>query len=201
MRCREAERWISSRIDGEAIPHGVLEGLETHIAACAGCSRFLRDEEERARALGAHLAAGNTQPLARVVMAAVRAGEASSLPEFPLPARPGRGGAPYTRPLAALAAALLVIGALVFLGPGPDVAVGPPNEVAEDAGTTLIYFHEEGIAPSEGASPLEKEVRERHQVILEPARGGARTGPLPAGREQRHFMQTQYQRFVDYRYY
>jgi len=195
MRCREAESWISSRIDGEAIPHGALDGLEMHLAACSGCSRFLRDEEERARALGAHLAAGDTRPLARAVMAAVRAGEAESLPELLLP--PRRARAPFLRPLAVAAAALLAVGAL-FLGHGPDVAVGPRGEVAEDGGTTLIYFRE-AMAPSAGGSPLEKEVRERHQVILAPVRDGVSGRPIPDGSGGRQYMQ--YQKFTDYRYY
>jgi hypothetical protein len=193
MRCREAESWISSRIDGEAIPHGALDGLEMHLAACSGCCRFLRDEEERARALGAHLAAGDTRPLARAVMAAVRAGEAESLPER-LPGSRFRGGAPFLRPLAVVAAAFLVVGALVFfdLDPGNP----PANDVLETAPLPKLIYVEE-VVPSPEDSPLEKETYERRQIILEP--GGGSSRPVPEDSGPKHYMQ--YQKFTDYRYY
>ena len=200
MHCKKAELWISIRIDGEPIPERDAEALEAHLAGCAACTRILREEEIRARALEAHLGAGDTQLLSRAVMARVRASEAHAGPEPRLPMSLARR-APYGW-VAAAVAALLALGALVFFGLG-FVSDRPGSEVA-GMQARLIFERDElrrEIMPSLDGLPLEKQVFQRRQIILSPTEDEGSEGRTPFEDEQRHFMQTQLQKFVDYSYY
>ena len=201
MHCKKAEFWISIRIDGEAIPERDAEALEAHLAACAACSRTLREGEVRARALGAYLGAGDTQPLARAVMGRVRARDAHAGPELRLPMSLDRR-APYRR-IAMAVAALLALGALVFFGLD-FVSDRPGSEVAGTQEARLIFErdeHRREIVPSPDGSPLEKHVHELRQIILSPVDDEGPEGRKPFEDEQRHLMQTRLQKFVDHTYY
>jgi len=201
MHCKKAEFWISIRIDGEAIPERDAEALEAHLAACAACSRILGEGEIRARALGAYLGGGETQPLERAVMAGVRSREAQGWPDSRLPVSLERPAAPYRRAAYALAA-LLVVGALVFFG--LDLVSDPSNDMAGIRGARLIYQRDDlrrEIVPSPDGSPLEKQVLEMRQIILSPTEDEGSWGRKPFEDEQRHLMQTRLQKFVDHTYY
>ena len=105
--------------------------------------------------------------------------------------------APYRR-VATAVAALLALGALVFFG----LDFVPDRHGIQEA--RLIFERDElrrEIVPSLDGSPLEKQVFQRRQIILSPTEDEGSLGRTPFEDEQRHFMQTELQKFVDYPYY
>ena len=100
-------------------------------------------------------------------------------------------------------AALLALGALVFFGLD-FLSDRPGSEVAAIRGARLIYQRDDlrrEIVSSPDGSPLEKQVLGMRQIILSPTEDEGSEGRTPFEDEQRHFMQTRLQKFVDYSYY
>src|SRR6266545_8178417 len=51
MRCKEAEFWISLRVDAEEVPAGKNRPLAQHLAACPSCRGLLSGEAQRSSIL------------------------------------------------------------------------------------------------------------------------------------------------------
>jgi len=174
MKCDEAERWISTRIDGEDVPPGKAVELEGHLAACAACREALAVETRRAgildRALSAD-AAGDPA-LAAAVTAAARTGYGGS---------PGRGGAVVRmRFLRMAAAAAVLIGVALFLlrpdGGVPSGKTGPsgggPVPISA-ASYRPSVLEEESVDPrlelNRAGRPVERVIVNQHYIYWFPA--------------------------------
>jgi hypothetical protein len=208
MRCREAELWISVRIDGETVPQPQAQALEMHVASCSSCSRVLADLETRARLLSEALSSGDTAPLSRAVLDRLASAEPSR--GFESVARPF-GRQPWSaRSLRWAAASAAAAVALILAWPdgrpggqgGPDGPRGGVTSmpVSGDGGPPRITLELEDfrrmVVPALDGSPMEKEVRETRQFIFD--RGEKKSGfDLD---ERRHFRTTEYQRLVDFPY-
>jgi hypothetical protein len=130
MRCDEAERWISMRVDnslrvaGESLPPVQDEALRDHLQLCSACRTLLEREGERSMLLaeaisarGAIVAGGRAEEdLAAAIVAASGAlASRGSVRPFP------RGAFAFSL----AAAAAVVAGAVWFFGPAEVPALGP----------------------------------------------------------------------------
>jgi hypothetical protein len=159
MRCRKAELWISTRVDGEEVPELEAKALERHLASCQACSRLLVEEEARARILGASLGGGDARPLVREILA---------IASRPPRAAPRRGVPPARALTLAAAAAVLLMG----LGGAKFLAWrfgSGSGEVVPAEGLRITYEREDVLElPASDFPP--RQVYEKRRIIL-PWRG------------------------------
>jgi hypothetical protein len=175
MKCNEAERWISVKIDGEDVPAGKAVELEGHLAACTACREALAAETRRAGILDRALSAGaaGDPALAAAVAAAARTGAGE--------ARPGREGAVVRmRFLRMAAAAAVIIGIGLFLlrpdGHPHAGKTGPsgggPVPISS-ASYRPSVFEEESVDPrlelNRAGRPVERVIVNQHYIYWFPA--------------------------------
>lgn len=162
MRCKEAERWISVRVDGEPIPASKAEGLERHLEECANCREVLADERRQADAIDSALKAD--LPTDEVFGDAV-VEEALGRPAAPTVAR-------RLLPRAALG---MAAGILIALGlrltvfvperpPSPTVGSGPHLPLV------LVQSVDQETVTSGEGQPYERGVMKERGTIIFPAR-------------------------------
>jgi hypothetical protein len=204
MRCKEAEFWISLRIDGEEIPSGKCGPLDRHLVECASCRGILSQERERFAILGRSLGrpAGEEALLsARILAQAAAQGLERS--------RPSWGGtwlpASVFIPLAATFLVAAVGVGWWWLAPAPDVRAREPGYalLEQDSLDRDLYSTEAGepvlrdtlkkrwtfspvsTRPSGGLSPREQGRKQgmAGEVILDVER-----------------VDTRYFRFADFQY-
>jgi len=163
MRCREAERWISVRVDGETIPAEKAEGLDRHLEECEDCRKVLADERRRAGALDSALRAD--LPADGVLGAAV-VEEALRRPAAPTAVRKL-----LPRAVLGMAAGILIALGLrltVFVPERP----GSPSSSEDACGPSVLdvrWIDPEMVTSGEGW-PLERGVQKQHRIYLFPAR-------------------------------
>jgi hypothetical protein len=199
LDCREAERFLSARIDGELgggpEAQTLAAHLAAHLAACPACRNVEREEMERSRLLSGALAGGGVPPsLVDSVLEELRESAATR----------GRGdrrnafalGGFLSTPWARIAALALVTVAGVWLAvawwggdpkaspglvgtrdtverePGP---VGSPSaaRVSRPTAPLRFVFEDERWDPeirSDAQGSLwKRQVRTRHNILLDPA--------------------------------
>jgi len=163
MRCGEADRWISLRVDGERIPSEEALRLDAHLDGCPACRRILADEARRVSLLEKFLRAEG-EGEHRLAEAIIGAG---CVP----PRRWNRIlASPILRTAASLAAALLVGIALRSLPLGPS---GEPEAAGPERNVLSVLEHDswkpDGVDYRCG-EPLERGVRTQRWIYGFPGR-------------------------------
>jgi len=186
LSCKQAEQWISLRIDGELKPLEANVALDSHVVACERCRELLAAERARAGHLRKALCSSlpETAELASAILE-----RAADLP----PASPGeilamtRGPWMGTWRKAACVAALFLgsvwAGWTMFPGPAstpvsPPVASGPVPELRVVWEETM---EQSRILPDKEGQPVRRDVELRRRLVLPPSGPAAGAGGRNGG--------------------
>jgi hypothetical protein len=220
VTCREAELWISVRVDGERLEGAPAGDLDAHLERCERCRRTLAGETARAARLRRTLAADVDPASIAALKDAVLAGLAAASTQGATEASARGGAAPILRsPLfrrgALSVAAVLVVGFGIWFFAGPP-APQPPDAASETAlgsGPWRIIVEDTrwDARPtfSRDGNHWLRDVETQRRIILDPLPVGLQRGD--PGRQggggvhdiwlDREEVQTNYLRFTGWSYH
>ena len=196
MRCKEAEFWISLRVDREEVPAGKSGPLDQHLAACPSCRGLLSGEAQRSTILERSLG----RPAGEEALLAARIIRQAAEPLQRLPSRPwGSSWLPATI-LAPLAAALLVLA----VGTGWWWMAWTPGVSPRDPGYALLEQNslDTDVYSTEAGEPVQRDTL-RQRWVFSPVKvypsppGNRNPGEVILDVER---VDTRYFRFADFQY-
>ena len=212
MKCKEAEFWISVRIDREEIPSGKGGALDRHLLECGACRGLLSRENERSALLGRSL---SRPPGEEPLLAARILAQAPARPSGRASRSSWRGFWLPISVLAPLSAALLALaagGGWWWVASTPEVP--RPAAIEQEAGGYAVLEQnslDTDVYSTEAGDPVGRDILRRRWVIS-PARplppGGAAAGARrrtvrePAGEVilDVERVDTRYFHFADFQY-
>ena len=198
MECKEAERWISLKLDRESLPAPAARLVEEHLEVCGPCRELMKIEERRAALLSSALTPSQAEQ--DELAAAVLERSRLDIEVFPA-ARRARGW----KWLAAAAALLVAAGSWTFFQ-GTHDPNGKEERVAEGRQLPVRVFVEEDRLdldpfPVSPDSNWGRGIYTRRQLVSDSP--GGQPGEGPSAKDPRLILdvervETRYIQLTDY---